>query len=362
MNRPAFTALQLGPYHKKVRMPAFADGVRALGGAVVEIADSKAEVLRALLARRDEGSGIGNQSPNTNLNSPRVTTRPWFAFTAGWHEREAAARGILRVCGIPLLVTDLGYLRRAPSPASLEGYYQVGIGCLCWLPGEDEWEQGAGGREQGPVSSAFGSRPWAEARLRALQVEITERVDPESRPAVVLVLGQKPNDGQHGMDSPALQSWLTDAAAEYFARGWKVLVRPHPRYTELKLGLPHEMCSVNEPLAAQFARVREVVTINSTAGVEALIAGLPVRSHEMAHYHALGRNPGVALLRSHLRRLACAQWTIEELRRGDALRFMSRWLPRLAGTEGMGTGDRRERGEEEAKNACSALSAASCAA
>jgi hypothetical protein len=293
-----FTVLQIGPYANKVRMPAFAEGVRAYGGQVIEV--------------RDDATGT-RLIEALNLIEQR-TGRPWFAFTAGMQPREAAARGVLRACGIPLVVLDLGYLRRAGNAKDEAGYYQMGIGRIGWVP------------QLAPEQMDI-----ARDRLDRLAVTVAPSVAPESRPAAVLVLGQKPGDSQHGLDAIGLEAWLTERAAEYLALGWEVLFRPHPLCPGMKLAVP---CTIlpsgkEAPIEPQFARVREVVTYNSTAGVEALVAGLRVNCHDSAHYaHLRGPHDRDAVL-AHLRALACAQWTLNELRSGEALHFLARSLPVL---------------------------------
>jgi len=93
-------------------------------------------------------------------------------------------------------------------------------------------------------------------------------------------------------------------------------------------------------LAAALAGARFVVTINSTAGNEALAAGVPVLAFGPALYTMVGvarqttvktlkENlaamlngwvPEQAAVENYLRWLAARQWTAEELARGDALR------------------------------------------
>lgn len=66
------------------------------------------------------------------------------------------------------------------------------------------------------------------------------------------------------------------------------------------------------------------MTYNSTAGVEAILAGAPVWCDEGAHYAAVARATRPKRL-AYLRRLAWAQWTCDELRDGSAWEFLRQW-------------------------------------
>lgn len=290
-----FTALNLGGYSHKIRIPAFAAGVRAHGGTVIDVPVPTADKVLAAIAE----------------HAPR------FAFTSGCTIREAGARGVLRMRSIPLFVVDLGYFKRATGPKDENGFNQAGIDRLCWVP----W------RLDGPDTSGT----W-RARFDALDIPVAESIDPESRPKALLVLGQKPGDAQHGMDAAAVEAWLTEKAAEHLARGWQILFRPHPECERMVLHLPHTRLPSTAPLELHLARAREVLTINSTAGLHAIMHGLPVRCHAQAHYFAVAAGAGRARVLEHCRALAWAQWTCAEMRDGLALEFLAQYLPPAAVT------------------------------
>lgn len=109
---PAFRAIQLGPMGHKARIQAMRAGIVALGGEVVTVDDNRLAAIRSVTALGDVA----------------------FAFTCGMHAREAVARGFLRGLGVPLLVLDCGYFRRACGAKDTEGYNQLGLGGLWWTP------------------------------------------------------------------------------------------------------------------------------------------------------------------------------------------------------------------------------------
>lgn len=289
-----FTALQFGRYTHKARMRAFAQGVHALGGDVIDITDSNPEKVLRLCRERTIA----------------------FGFSCGMHPRDAGARGVLNALGIPKLILDLGYIRRSNGPRDEDGYNQLGLGGIGWYPRDDNLPGD---------------------RLAALRIKIATPIDPDERPNAVLVLGQKPGDSQHGLAADFLLGWLTERAAAHLATGAELIWRAHPGAGNEKLPIRcNDMPPHFHALEQSLAIVRRVVCFNSTAGLEALLAGVPVECHPSAHYArcvtweqgAGSRGQGTEIdperLRAHLRALSYAQWTIPELASGEALRFMNR--------------------------------------
>jgi hypothetical protein len=293
-------ALMLGRYAHKVRMQALSTAVRQLGGEVTAVED---DITSSLL----------------RVTEPALAVR--FAFTAGTHAEEALARGILRARGLPLLVLDLGFIRRSQHGEDLKGYNQLGLGRCCWIPG-------------GPLPPD---------RLALLDVTIAPPVTRE-RPAVALLLGQMPGDSQHGLNSAQLAAWLIERGGYWLARGYELHYRPHPSAPAMELrGLkvtPRPV--VNEPLSRALAAARVAVCFNSTAGLEAILAGVAVDCSPEAHYahvagYGWGRDvndaaaPYVDLtdVTEFLAQLAYGQWTIPELQSGLALRWLARHCPEL---------------------------------
>ncbi len=282
----SFTAIQLG-YPHKARVQAMAAGVAALGGKVIVVAEEIA--ADDLLAQ-------------IRAHAPR------FAFTCGLHRATARSRGILAGLGLPLLVLDCGWFHRAEGGADVTGYNQLGLDRLNWVP----------------PSSHRSPKRWAAHGLA-----IAPRRPVGADPQVLLVLGQVPNDSQHQLGEYQLAAWLTEHAAAFYACGWKIFYRAHPRHVFTKLNVPHTRLESAVPLASQLPSASAVLTYNSTAGLEALLAGVPVHCHESAHYSAVSQLTDPAALLDHCERLAAAQWTCDELRAGEPVRFMDQFAALL---------------------------------
>ena len=299
-------ALQLGAYFDKIRLQAFAMGVKALGGEPLALAESESRRLLDLVQAAAGEHGI------------------LLAFTSGTHPVEGWARGVLKAAGIPLVVLDLGYLRRANHAQDATGYNQVGIGRLGAIP----------------------AMPCPGDRLGALEVTLAPPASP-ARAKVALILGQMPGDSQHGLNSAALSAYLSERAGFWQAQGYEVHYRPHPMAMALGLQpIPYVRTRLSnvETLAAALADARVAVTYNSTAAVEAILAGVAVDCHRDAHYALVadyGWGAGAeaeghayisgADVHEYLCRLAYGQWTIPEIQNGAALHWLVHAsLPNLA--------------------------------
>jgi hypothetical protein len=280
MSAPRFRALCFGPMGSKARIQAMQEGIAALGGEVVSVPDNRLEAIRRAMA-------LGG-----------VT----FAFTCGMHDREAVARGFLRGLGVPLLVLDCGYFSRASHAKDAEGYNQLGLGRLGWVPQED----------------------CSGERFAAHGLAVAERVQTGGK--VALVLGQVPGDSQHGLGEAGLVHWLEEEAVRFLALGYTLRFRPHPKAPGVQFrSLRAERSPEGRTLGNDLVGVGVAITYNSTAGLEALMAGVPVRCHSGAHYAHVAALCDPAALREHLHRLAWAQWTCAELRTGEPLRWMHRY-------------------------------------
>lgn len=169
----------------------------------------------------------------------------------------------------------------------------------------------------------------------------------EPRPgASVLVVGQKPGDTQHGMNAGACAQWARETVA--MARSQfdaPVTYRPHPRAIGFHdptepFGADEVSLPAFETIRDALARASVLVTYNSTAGVDAIDAGVPVVYTAPAEFvcYAPYASPfgyPVRVLtegerRTFLLRCASQCWTIEQLRSGEALRclfFGEPWPP-----------------------------------
>jgi hypothetical protein len=213
---------------------------------------------------------------------------------------------------IPVLVTDMGYVRRDL------GYHQLGLGGLGWLP-------------RGPCSPDR----WDE-----LSVDLVAPGGGD----YVLITGQKPLDGSHYMSEAGLanmyQAWV-DKIRRFTDR--QIVFRPHPRAPDMRiqgaeLDVPTD--TKNGGLAEAIAGAWAVITFNSTSGTDALLAGVPVFCRPGAQYSRLANThltprlggwladieepffPDRAQLLDHFHRLAYAQWTVEEMKAGTGLDYV----------------------------------------
>ena len=287
-------AIQLGAYFDKIRLQAFAMGVKALGGEPLALPESESRKLLEMIKAPSGEHGI------------------MLAFTSGMHPVEGWARGVLKAAGIPLVILDLGYINRASHAQDATGYNQMGIGRVGAIP----------------------SIPCPGDRLTALGVMLSPPAA-QNRGKVALILGQMPGDSQHGLNSVALSAYLSERAGYWQAKGYEIHYRPHPNAQAMGLQpIPYVRTrqSNEESLSKALSEARVAVTYNSTSAVEAILAGVPVDCHRDAHY-ALVADYGwgaeseaeghayisVQDVHEYLCRLAYAQWTISEIQNGGAL-------------------------------------------
>lgn len=231
--------------------------------------------------------------------TPEIDPDCQFAICSGLPARSAPAWTACQKLGIPLLIAELGYLKRANDSRDTDGYFQVGWNRIGWTPAS------------APAD-----------RFEALGLEVRDQeLGAGNR---ILIAGQVGNDSQHRMSSRELNDWLCArgevvAAQLRLPRWW----RPHPRqpdsvpgtWSKARIQLPSRV-----PLAQAFDQVATVVTYNSTLGVDAMLNGTPVDSHPSAHYHAHAVTERATRM-AYLHRLAYAQWNMAELEGGQALEF-----------------------------------------
>ncbi len=280
----SFHAIQLGRVGHKERIKAMRLGVASVGGKVADCPHSDVATLEKLTAAHDVR----------------------FAYTCGMHWTERVARAFLESKGIPSVVLDLGYFKRAKNSADKTGYNQIGLGKIGWVPERE-----------------VDSSRWEALGIPDAVAPVTDR------PRNVLVLGQVPNDSQHGMTEKKLNAWLDERTKAFRDVGYRITFRPHPLHMRGKaptcddISLP-TTCS----LAKALAQCSHVVTFNSTAGLEAILAGVHVVCDTSCHYWPIatyGHNPpgaSKAAVMSHMHSLAWSQWTCAEIEPGDPLRFL----------------------------------------
>lgn len=106
-------------------------------------------------------------------------------------------------------------------------------------------------------------------------------VIPNRTPSHILVCGQKPNDAQHGMTPWGVAAWAgatVDRARQY---GLPVVYRPHPRAVEVMgatetYGADAVSDPAKETIREAMQNAAALVTYNSTSGIDAIDAGVPV--------------------------------------------------------------------------------------
>jgi hypothetical protein len=151
----------------------------------------------------------------------------------------------------------------------------------------------------------------------------------------VVVCGQMPGDtALHGAD---IHRWARTACRDAKAAfGLPLMYRPHPLVKPSNSKPPRGVPLSSAPLADDLARAAVVVTYNSTAGVEAVLAGVPtvtcdegamawpVTSHEISA-------PLVRPAREDwCADLAWTQWAPEEMADGTAWDALKQTQPQLS--------------------------------
>ena len=146
---------------------------------------------------------------------------------------------------------------------------------------------------------------------------------------LIVVCGQLPRDTQV-QDVDHIE-WCQKAFDWYFKRfGNRVVFRPHPRMESPgEYGINKKYFDTR-PLREVFAYARMVVTWNSTTGVEAVVAGIPVvacnpgsMSYPVATPEFM-ETPFYCERDEWLSGIGYAQWTLDEMRAGLPWRHLTR--------------------------------------
>jgi hypothetical protein len=200
--------------------------------------------------------------------------------------------------GVPVIVIDYGYLARVGGVATWEsGHWQVGVGGLNRPP----------------------SFECPSDRFDRLGLAI-ERGRKGGRP---LVLGQHVGDPSHGLTAAEMAAWAQWLCDAHGAR-W----RPHPDSPGVEVRAER----ADGPLGEALAAASTVYTLCSTGGLDALLAGVPAVATlpERACWGSLSgpKLPSVAARRALCARLAYGQWTLAEMRAGEAAEFVMENLHR----------------------------------
>lgn len=209
--------------------------------------------------------------------------------------------------GIPIVVIDHGYMKRVHTLADYDtGYFQVGIGHLGWVPPE------------APDGDRF----------KQLGVEIKSRAPRALRHA--LIAGQVAFDASHHMTESELAATYVRLGDAMRAAGLKVSYRGHPLARGVMPNLPAAPVST---LDEALEEADLLASVNSNAGLDALIAGVPACVLKPCHYIRMAyrwptplnmiQPPDPKKLTALLQRLAWAQWTVAEMREGLPQAFLA---------------------------------------
>lgn len=238
------------------------------------------------------------------LFNPYDTHNYQIAITNGLRGNLEVCRDNLREEGKKTIVFDLGYIDRSATGVP-NGYYQIGLDRLGWVPN-------------------FSCPP---DRFNNLGVEITPtRVKDSNK---VLVIGQKFNDPQHKMNEDQHKAYCKKTCKTFKELGYEVDFRPHPKSKFSIEGF--DTCNGGN-FSELIKDYKMVVVYNSTAGVEALLAGVPVIAMaEDAHYREVcsrlwedGKmtTPDIYDVEDYMYRLAYSQWKREEIEEGVPFKFL----------------------------------------
>lgn len=167
------------------------------------------------------------------------------------------------------------------------------------------------------------------------------KISPARSGGRILLCGQKSGDAQHQMNRDALVMWahmtvnvlrsMTDRP---------ILWRPHPGEVYGLVGV--ESSDPQVPIErAVLQDIGLVVTYNSTAGVTALLQGVPVVCDLSCAYAEMAMTSTTeAVLAPHIpdeaerlrffSRVAYSQWTPEEMEHGDTAEFLIDCLEEVA--------------------------------
>ena len=209
--------------------------------------------------------------------------------------------------GVPVVVVDLGYIDRAHTAADLaDGYLYVGVGGLGSIadPGHD------------------GIRA---ARLSARPAE--PKTGPIRR---ALICGQVAYDASHRM-SPAdlMAAYHGMEKALRFCGIPEIHFRSHPLGKDYRPNIPEAPGGYIGDVLPWYDLV---VSINSNAGLDALLSGLPVAIAKPCHYQSLAypmacdlskvRAPDAEQVAALIRRLSYSQWLLSEITDGLPFDFL----------------------------------------
>jgi len=119
-----------------------------------------------------------------------------------------------------------------------------------------------------------------------------------------------------------------EAAAFAAARGFDLVYRPHPSAGNFRFDIDVPL-SPAKSLESALDDCALVICYNSTAGLAAIQAGIPVLCHHTAHYAEIAsyglaeRGCGPVAVMTHFYKLSYAQWNCAEIAQGKCLQFLA---------------------------------------
>jgi hypothetical protein len=196
---------------------------------------------------------------------------------------------------------DLGYWNRRPERAPADGAHRLAL---------NSWD-----------TAAHMPRDMPSDRFDAANIELKQPVDEifKASNSVALVAGMSAKSAKvHGY---RLGEWEREIGGVATRRGWRVVQRPKATARS----------APQEPIALALQACSLLVTHHSNCAVDAVIAGVPVWAHA-----GVGRlvsptlcpEPGNTMCltmkrrRAFLADVAYAQWTVAEMRSGEAWAFI----------------------------------------
>lgn len=217
------------------------------------------------------------------------------------HPKGREIRDTYAARGVASILVDLPPLR------GFGDHYAVLPGRLGWLPPD----------------------PMPSDRAERFGLEMA----PRNSGRAVLICGQLAHDASHGMDFAGCRRWAEGMALMIGSVSNRPIYwRPHPREAQYELPGGQLSDARKRSLPEDLEEAWCVVTYNSTAGLEALMAGVPVICDEQAYYAELCETdperveavelPPVMKRWEFFSRLAYTQWSLEEMGAGLAHNFI----------------------------------------
>lgn len=226
-----------------------------------------------------------------------------LVFLFGLRGQRRLIRNDYAARGVRAFVLDLGYLARAnTSHEWREGYFQLGLDRLNWIP-------------------PFDCPP---DRFKALRCPLKKWGE---RGEAVYIFGQKEDDASHGMTGYQVLSWFEQVTRYLRTKTDRRIVwRPHP-FSDMDYS--HAPALSDGPM--DWPDAHSVYLVNSNGGLEALIEGVPVVCRKDAPYADLCarewsetlKRPTRTKLTKYLQRVAYAQWSTAELKSGEPFRWLN---------------------------------------